>query len=84
MFVDNKGIFGIDKYKRVFACEAVIEEDYDAIKDVLWDSHDRSNSSSTQANLHWAKHPYDNLIHGGSFTPLFYIEGIDESTNDLF
>ena len=83
MFDNNKRIFRIDNMNEPLACKVVIEEDYDAVKDALWDCRDRFNSSSTQANLHWAKHPYDNLIHGG-FTPLFFIEGIDESTNDLF
>ena len=84
--VDNEGISGIANMQELWMREAVTEDTNAAIEGalaagateiVVMDSH-----GSTKDNILWDRlHPKASVIRGGSNTPLYFLEGLDEHTD---
>jgi D-amino peptidase len=87
--VDNEGISGIANMQEVWMREAVTEDTNAAIEGalaggateiVVMDSH-----GATKDNILWDRlHPRASVIRGGSNTPLYFLEGLDEDTDAVF
>ena len=87
--VDNEGISGIANMQEVWMREAVTEDTNAAIEGalaggateiVVMDSH-----GATKDNILWDRlHPRASVIRGGSNTPLYFREGLDEDTDAVF
>ena len=84
--VDNEGISGIANMQEVWMREAVTQDVNAAVEGalaggatevVVMDSHGR-----TKDNILWDRlHPRASVIRGGSNTPLYFLEGLDEETD---
>lgn len=87
--VDNEGISGIANMNELWMRETVTQDTNAAIEGaleggateiVVVDSH-----GSTKDNILWPNlHPKATLIRGGSNTPLYFLEGLDESIDAVF
>lgn len=87
--VDNEGISGIANMQEVWMRQAVTDDTNAAIEGalaggateiVVMDSH-----GATKDNILWDKlHPQASVVRGGSNTPLYFLEGLDEGTDAVF
>jgi D-amino peptidase len=84
--VDNEGVSGIANMEEVWMREAVTKDTNAAVEGALaggareilvMDSH-----GATKDNILWDKlHPQASVIRGGSNTPLYFLEGLEEDTD---